>query len=118
MNNDAVYDIIPVTRKKVTDFVSPEEVAALRERSDLWGAWGILSTWIVIFGASALVGWGLIHGLTTLYLSGHLRDRASNNGEFMDLVESAIQALRTGWQPKGGSGGPGGTDGRAEGDGN
>jgi AcrR family transcriptional regulator len=49
---------------------------------------------------AAVVGWGLVHGLTSLYLSGHLRDRASNNEEFMDLVESAIQALRTGWQPR------------------
>ena len=63
---------------------------------------------------ASTVGWGLVHGLTTLYLSGHLRDRAANNEEFMDLIESAIQALRTGWQPRGG---PGGTDGRAQGDG-
>lgn len=59
MNNDAVYDSSPVTRKKLTDFFSPEEIAALRERSDLWGAWGILSTWALIFGAFALVGWGM-----------------------------------------------------------
>lgn len=59
MNNDAVYDASPVTRQKVTDIFSKAEIARLRERSDLWGSWGVLSTWAVIFGAFALVGWGL-----------------------------------------------------------
>lgn len=60
------------------------------------------------------VAWGLIHGLTSLYLSGHLRDQAETHEEFMGLIESAIGALRTGWQPTG----AGGTDERANGDGN
>lgn len=46
---------------------------------------------------AALVGWGLIHGLTSLYVSGHLGDEARTHEEFMELVESAIQALGTGW---------------------
>lgn len=49
---------------------------------------------------AALVGWGLIHGLTSLYLSGHLADRVSTTDEFMDLIESAIQALGHGWLPR------------------
>jgi fatty acid desaturase len=59
MNNDAVYDSSPVTRRKVTDIFSKEEIARLRERSDLWGAWGIVSTWAVIAAAFALIAWGL-----------------------------------------------------------
>ncbi len=49
---------------------------------------------------AAVVGWALIHGLTTLYVSGHLADEASTHGEFMELVESAIQALGSGWIPR------------------
>ena len=64
---------------------------------------------------AAVLGWGLIHGLTSLYLSGHLREQARNHDAFMELIESAIQALRTGWQPRGG---PADRDGRADGDAN
>lgn len=51
-------------------------------------------------GEAAVVGWGLIHGLTSLYLSGQLRQRVSSHEEFMDLVESAIEALGQGWLPR------------------
>lgn len=47
---------------------------------------------------AAVVGWGLIHGLTSLYVSGHLREEARTHEEFMELVESAIQALGHGWR--------------------
>lgn len=59
MNNDAVYDSSPATRRKVTNIFSKAEMARLRERSDLMGAWGIVSTWAVIAGTLALIGWGL-----------------------------------------------------------
>ncbi len=49
---------------------------------------------------AAVVGWGLIHGLTSLYVSGHLGSQARNHGEFMELVENAIEALRLGWRPR------------------
>lgn len=49
---------------------------------------------------AAVVGWGLIHGLTSLYLSGHLRERVSSHEEFMELIESAIQAIGQGWLPR------------------
>ena len=49
---------------------------------------------------AAVVGWGLIHGLTSLYVSGHLQDAVTTHEEFMGLVESAIQALGTGWRPR------------------
>ncbi|MEJ2501815.1 MAG: TetR/AcrR family transcriptional regulator [Gemmatimonadota bacterium] len=49
---------------------------------------------------AAVVGWGLIHGLTSLYVSGHLRDEVTTHEEFMDLVESAIRTLGAGWRPR------------------
>jgi AcrR family transcriptional regulator len=47
---------------------------------------------------AAVVGWGLMHGLTSLYLSGHLGDHVSSHEEFMELIDSAIEALRAGWK--------------------
>jgi AcrR family transcriptional regulator len=47
---------------------------------------------------AAVVGWGLIHGLTSLYLSGHLGDDVSSHDEFMVLIDSAMAALRAGWK--------------------
>lgn len=49
---------------------------------------------------AALVGWGLIHGLVSLYVSGHLTDRVGSHEEFMELIEGAMDALRTGWEPR------------------
>lgn len=49
---------------------------------------------------AAVVGWGLIHGLTSLYVSGHLASQATTHEEFMGLVENAIEALRLGWMPR------------------
>ena len=46
-----------------------------------------------------LVGWGLVHGLTSLYLGGHLANEVSTHGDFLDLVEEAMAMLRTGWSP-------------------
>ena len=46
-----------------------------------------------------LVGWGLVHGLTSLYLSGHLAGEVASHGDFLDLVEEAMAMLRTGWSP-------------------
>jgi len=48
-------------------------------------------------GRGALVGWALIHGLTALYLSGHLARDVASHGEFLDLVEEAMAMLGTGW---------------------
>ena len=52
----------------------------------------------------ALIGWGLVHGLTSLYLSGHLVDAAPDQPSFMALVEDAIHTLSGGW--RNGGGGP------------
>lgn len=45
----------------------------------------------------AVIGWSLIHGLTSLCLSGHLRGVLSSRGEFLDLVEEAMASLYEGW---------------------
>ncbi len=48
----------------------------------------------------ALVGWGLVHGLTSLYLSGHLSEEAPDQESFMKLVDEAMGALGGGWRPR------------------
>lgn len=49
---------------------------------------------------AAVMGWGMIHGLTSLYLSGHLSEVVGSNEEYMDLIESAMDALHEGWRPR------------------
>jgi AcrR family transcriptional regulator len=44
----------------------------------------------------AIVAWGLIHGLTSLYLSGHLSPSVATRESFMELVEVAMDSLGTG----------------------
>jgi AcrR family transcriptional regulator len=56
--------------------------------------------WVPDARRTALYGWGLIHGLTTLYLAGHLRDEVSTPEEFMAVVEDAMRNAYTGWKPE------------------
>jgi AcrR family transcriptional regulator len=56
---------------------------------------------------SAVVGWGVIHGLTTLYLSGHLGDRVASPEAFYELIEYAMGSLYSGWKPANGCEGDG-----------
>lgn len=49
---------------------------------------------------AALVGWGMIHGVTSLYLSGHLAERVQSNEEFFELVEQAMATMYAGWKPE------------------
>jgi AcrR family transcriptional regulator len=51
---------------------------------------------------TAVIGWGLLHGLTSLYLSGHLRKLVGSNDAFMALVEDAIHSMYSGF--RGGAG--------------
>jgi AcrR family transcriptional regulator len=55
--------------------------------------------WVADPRRTAVFGWGLIHGLVTLYLSGHLREEVSGPEEFMALVEDAMQNAYAGWRP-------------------
>jgi hypothetical protein len=48
---------------------------------------------------TALIGWGLVHGLTTLYLSGHLQQEASGPEAFIELIEEAMESIYAGWRP-------------------
>ncbi|MGH7475555.1 MAG: TetR/AcrR family transcriptional regulator [Longimicrobiales bacterium] len=41
----------------------------------------------------AVLGWGLIHGLTSLYLAGHLRDLVSTQDELWTLVEAGLRGM-------------------------
>ena len=51
-------------------------------------------------GRVALVGWGLVHGLTSLYLSGHLSEEVNSAGDFLDMVEEAMALLGVGLAPR------------------
>ena len=53
-------------------------------------------------GRAALIGWAVMHGLTSLYLSGHLSEHAGSHEEFMGLIDSAIDTLGSGWRPRDG----------------
>jgi AcrR family transcriptional regulator len=48
----------------------------------------------------ATVGWGLVHGLTSLYLGGHLADTVGSREEFLELVGEAQHSLYEGWRPR------------------
>lgn len=48
----------------------------------------------------ATIAWGLIHGLTSLYLTGHLSPEVESNEAFLELVESAMESLGQGWAPR------------------
>jgi AcrR family transcriptional regulator len=45
------------------------------------------------------IGWGLVHGLTSLYLSGHLSGAVRSHDEFLDLIREAQGSLYQGWRP-------------------
>lgn len=47
---------------------------------------------------TAVIGWGLIHGLTSLYLTGHLGRIVGSNEEFLELIEEAKDMVFAGWK--------------------
>ena len=47
----------------------------------------------------AVIAWGLVHGLTSLYLSGHLTAAVHNHQEFLAMLEVAMDSLGAGWRP-------------------
>lgn len=49
---------------------------------------------------AAIVSWSLVHGLTSLYLSGHLRGDAASHEEFLRLVDEAMASVRIGAPPR------------------
>lgn len=44
----------------------------------------------------AIVGWGLVHGLTSLFVSGHLSRSVESREAFMALIEEAMSVAREG----------------------
>jgi AcrR family transcriptional regulator len=50
--------------------------------------------------SGALIAWGVVHGLTSLYLSGHLSREVGSAEEFLELVEAAMDTLGSGWSPR------------------
>jgi len=47
---------------------------------------------------AALVGWGAMHGLVSLYLSGHLAPEVQSPEQFAELIEAALVTLWEGWK--------------------
>jgi AcrR family transcriptional regulator len=47
---------------------------------------------------AAVIGWGLIHGLTSLYLSGHLGRIVDSGEAFLEFLEEAKYSLYRGWK--------------------
>jgi AcrR family transcriptional regulator len=50
----------------------------------------------------AVISWGMIHGLTSLYLGGHLRDAVQSHEEFIGLIDEAQHSLYEGWRVRDG----------------
>jgi AcrR family transcriptional regulator len=51
---------------------------------------------------TALIGWALVHGITSLFLSGHLAQAGLASGEeFLALVDDAMRQINEGWAGRG-----------------
>lgn len=59
MDNNALYRDNTVTRKKVTEYLSREEIRTLTARSDVMGAWSIASTWLLITMLFVVMAWAM-----------------------------------------------------------
>lgn len=53
----------------------------------------------------AMIGWGVVHGLVTLYLSGHFGAAVPDHESFRRLLESGQQSLDHGWHRREAGGG-------------
>jgi AcrR family transcriptional regulator len=69
-----------------------QRVVALMERAQAEGL-------VVVADAeqAAVIGWGLVHGLASLYVGGHLRSLQSAE-QFYGLVEAAMATIGGGWR--------------------
>ncbi len=50
---------------------------------------------------AAQIGWGAMHGLASLYLSGHLAPGVQGPEQFAELIEAALVTLWEGWKVEG-----------------
>ena len=48
----------------------------------------------------AVIAWGLMHGMTSLYLSGRLGEMVTSSEQFQVLVEAAMDTMSVGWLPR------------------
>ncbi len=48
----------------------------------------------------AVIAWGLVHGLTSLYLSGHLAAAVGSHEAFLEMLEVAMDSLGAGWRAR------------------
>lgn len=46
----------------------------------------------------AMAGWGLVHGMVSLYLGGHLSEHVADHDAFMELLGEAIETFGRGWR--------------------
>lgn len=46
----------------------------------------------------ALIGWGMVHGLVSLYLAGCLGESVTTQEDLVALVEEAIRSMGEGWE--------------------
>jgi AcrR family transcriptional regulator len=47
---------------------------------------------------TTLIGWALVHGVTSLFLAGHLVEVVRTGDEFMELVDAAMRQMHEGWR--------------------
>lgn len=59
IDNEQVFRHSEITRRKVTELFSREQIRQLTARSNLLGAWAVVSTWAVIAVALATVAWAV-----------------------------------------------------------
>ena len=84
ISNEQVFSHSAVTRRRVTDIFSRDEIRALTARSDLMGAWAIASTWGIIALSFVLMVWAMTTPIYWLKFK---------NGQFL-LCCSACDLLR------------------------
>ncbi len=63
MNHEEVYADNQITRRKISEMLSKDEIRALTQRSDIRGAFAIASTWATIGASFAALAWATLQPL-------------------------------------------------------
>lgn len=71
-----------------------EEVVETIQRATSEGSFGVENA-----RRAALIGWGMVHGLVSLYIGRHMMAEIGSNEEFLGLVDEAMRSIYTGWRP-------------------
>ena len=64
------------------------------QRATMEGSFGVANA-----RRAALIGWGMVHGLVSLYIGRHMVAEVGSNEEFLDLVDEAMRSIHMGWRP-------------------